>query len=546
MKKFIAFVLAIIMVFPTVVFANDGLEGFVSVREFFEEQGGTVTWDAEERAIMVIIDGIRIYIFSDRPLATVFNHDVELSDGLVLYRGVAYLSEADVFKLIISYIGLEVVTFTLTEEARDIALQDFDFLVTTTLENAVWDNIIYRRLGIDFDEHVAYFREMIENKTPFDAIYLPHHLHVRGGYDPLDMAADYLSHLLLHEFAPPLQGIGHLGARELTMYRMMLTSLLQSYANNHDYNDASSKHLRSLVAVYAHPQAVWFYGEQNINPLIRVPHLPMLNNNVTTRIIEENSIAYIRVDSFLSDLDFDDRVIFPFLHSVEGYDHLIIDLRGNYGGDASYFNSLFLFRLINQDVDILSHQFFTSGNHARQAMRMYYDMLYNIDAGIDWIDITRLEIISSQDFVEEMGGMPYFDQYDLERLTNVFVIEESIRPSYLPQRDRINFNGKVWLLVDDMSMSASVNAAMVVMSTGLGTVVGENTSGVTGPWATYVMLPNTGIIWRVDIGHFTDSYGRSIEEHGLTPNIRNREGMDALETVLAIISEMEESNYVDE
>jgi len=40
----------------------------------------------------------------------------------------------------------------------------------------------------------------------------------------------------------------------------------------------------------------------------------------------------------------------------------------------------------------------------------------------------------------------------------------------------------------------------------------------------------------VDIGSFTDDYGRSIEEHGVAPDIRNFPGMDALETVLAIIA----------
>jgi len=45
-------------------------------------------------------------------------------------------------------------------------------------------------------------------------------------------------------------------------------------------------------------------------------------------------------------------------------------------------------------------------------------------------------------------------------------------------------------------------------------------------------------MFRFDIGYFTDSYGRSLEEFGITPNYLNRPSMDALQTVLAMIEEM--------
>jgi len=49
-------------------------------------------------------------------------------------------------------------------------------------------------------------------------------------------------------------------------------------------------------------------------------------------------------------------------------------------------------------------------------------------------------------------------------------------------------------------------------------------------------MPNTGIIFYFDIFYVTDSRGRPLEA-GTIPHFFNRPGMDALETVLALIAE---------
>jgi len=53
----------------------------------------------------------------------------------------------------------------------------------------------------------------------------------------------------------------------------------------------------------------------------------------------------------------------------------------------------------------------------------------------------------------------------------------------------------------------------------------------------YIALPNTGIIWRIDIGYRTDAMGCSLEVYGIAPQVQNFEGMDALETVLELIAQ---------
>ena len=52
-------------------------------------------------------------------------------------------------------------------------------------------------------------------------------------------------------------------------------------------------------------------------------------------------------------------------------------------------------------------------------------------------------------------------------------------------------------------------------------------------------LPNTGLIVSWDIDYVTDQYGRALNEFPTKPQYFNREGMDALETVLQMIEEMD-------
>ncbi|MCL2198532.1 MAG: S41 family peptidase [Defluviitaleaceae bacterium] len=542
MKKFVKFavIIAFLTAFPAVALAQPtpAEEGLIPVRAFFEQQGGEVAWDADERVITIFIDGGYVFISPDSLNALSNNTPVVLEDGITLHQNRAYMQQSDLIALQLGFFGTEIVTFHLTEEARDLALYDFDFMVNVTLENSVWDNIIYRRLGIDFDAYVAQFRELIETMTPIEAMYLPEHLPIRGGDDPRDMAADYLSHLLFQQFIAPFGGIGHLAPRELMMYRILLSAFSIAYVDEND-PAAGSAFLRNLIETYSHPMAVWFYGEYEVDfdaePLDAFPIVP---GNIVTEIITPGEVAYLGIRSFLSNKEYDDAIIFPFLQEIEDFDHLIIDIRGNIGGISSYFVAMIYARLLQEATASISFQFFASGSEAVRTANNLKAVLADVVDESMYSEVTRFEIIPSVDFVYEMG-MTYFNSDDLARLSYVFIMEETVFPEFISAEDRVNFDGKIWLLVDRMSMSASAEAAILSMMTGFATVVGENTSGVMGAFHTYILLPNTGIIWRLDIGHFTDAYGRSLEEFGVTPQIRNREGMDALETVLAIISDEE-------
>jgi C-terminal processing protease CtpA/Prc len=264
---------------------------------------------------------------------------------------------------------------------------------------------------------------------------------------------------------------------------------------------------------------VWFYGEYEVNLSPEHIPFPQLPDNVITEIIVPYEIAYLQILDFLSSPECDDEFILPFLEEISDFDHLIIDLRGNLGGLSDYFEDFIMRRLINRPLTFSTFEFFTAGEIATLWMNTY------ADAG-------RFTIKPAQDFVHERG-MIHFNEDDLQLLPYVAVSQRTIRPS----RDRVDFDGKIWLLVDEDSASASALAAKMSIYTGFATVVGENTSGIMGSAHSYIVLPKTGIIWRMDIGYVTDLYGRSLEVYGISPQIENRRRRDALATVLEVIEE---------
>ena len=143
----------------------------------------------------------------------------------------------------------------------------------------------------------------------------------------------------------------------------------------------------------------------------------------------------------------------------------------------------------------------------------------------------RLEFVPVRDFIDA-GDFPYINPDDLDLLDYVLSYEVAIRGT-----GEILFPGKIWVLVDNDSASAVEYAAIYIQATEFATIVGEPTMGITGgALSGFFVLPNTGVIVRHDIGYFFDDYGRAIDEFGVSPDILNFEGMDALETVLAIIN----------
>ena len=421
---------------------------------------------------------------------------------------------------------------TLTKEARDIVLSDFEYLAEILIQNAPFQGSLYRRLGFTLEEHLDITRHLIKSMRPIPSFT------VRGLgerwegelTDDLYKAADYLYSLLaMLGFA--VESIGHMGPMRAEEFTRLLTHMeIVGYTLGNDPELASEFDIRLIEwfydvhGIFTKPASLWLYDVslEDIDITIDIAETRRGNeNNVTTRILEPDRIAYIHIASWANCYELDGEVLFPFFEEVQSYEHLIIDIRGNAGGFPEYVTKV-IGALIDEPLDFVYYEFFTAGEMAMGIWDVNTVFLVTAD-----------DKLNAYEFIHK-NNLTAFNKDDLALIT--YAVRWNYRIE--PMENSSPFMGDIWILVDDRSASASELIALIAMDTGFATVVGEPTRGVTPVQTLHISLPQTGIIFRLDIGSLVDSTGRSLEEFGVTPQIANNEGMDALETVLSVIDKV--------
>lgn len=442
----------------------------------------------------------------------------------------------------------EVRQITLTPEAMEMALYDFDYLVAKILGVAPTQNIIERRIGTTAEEFFARWREIITQNFPVPSVasFEMPDLWGEAREGDLYAAADYLF-TVLFVAGLELGGIGHMSAQgpflieqAFLMFAQMIytdfayattqeeidamLALGFTYEQLYAFYEAAVNSVHHRYQIFNTPSVLWFYGFDpsefdlyaDLNEFLGI----LDPDNITTAIIEEGRTAYLRIASFLGNLDFDSQTLFPFFEKIQDYEHLIIDIRGNLGGWAHYFNTNIVARLIDEPIFFEGYEFFIASEKTANLFENPFGTLGGVVYGI----------FPAAEFVQERN-MHQFNQEDLALLDYVIVWQVGVAPA----ENNTPFGGEIWLLVDGSSASASDNAATFSIATGFAAVVGEPTRGITGVIYDYALLPNTGILFRIDLGYTVDQYGRSLEEFGVIPQIPNLLGWDALETVLTRI-----------
>jgi len=256
-------------------------------------------------------------------------------------------------------------------------------------------------------------------------------------------------------------------------------------------------------------------------------------------IIEEDKIAYINFWSFASSdmrrIESETRnELFSFLYQVQNYEHLIIDIRGNTGGHNPL--ALEAFILPNLSEAFESHYFgFFINSPLSENLVQRFHVTRHTQPMFNTLS-SAIEFHPAQEIVETYE-LRYMNQEDL----GVLDYAVKLRTNLHPANTEYAFGGQIWLLVNERNFSAAEQFAHVAKITGTMTLVGTTTGGSLagqGVLIARVALPNTQSVAHFDTVYITDTYGRALEEFRTTPHYFNREGMDALETVLAMIDEM--------
>ena len=268
--------------------------------------------------------------------------------------------------------------------------------------------------------------------------------------------------------------------------------------------------------------------------------------NVVAESLEENRVAYLSIDSFrfMNDPSSDEwyadkEEVHSFFEEIRGYEHLIIDLRRNLGGMPRFFEDVIVRSIIDEAVEVRGFAFAQSGYYARERLDEASEganfMVLNELASFIGPTDNRLRLIS--EMLEEFD-LPELNMSDMERMNYGFPIHmERLYPKRLERfgYERA-FEGKVWVLTSHLTGSAAQVNAWLSKESGFATHVGETSGGNFGGPRTAVALPNSGMLFRMDVFYVTDERGRPLEA-GTVPHHFNLPGMDALETVLVLIAE---------
>jgi len=407
---------------------------------------------------------------------------------------------------------------------KDDLIEDIEYLLTTLEQNFPYFNSIYRRWGTDL-------------------LALGHELKNQITYDAEDIDFESFD-TMLHNFLAQAGNIGHL-ARVDSSFAYLLRDIIFEDLYGHSselWNDPFVAYIINAIdtPVYEIPPGI------PVRNRLRTWANP--SNPISARIVEDG-IAHIRIFNNLPHLVRDEHreQINNFFDEIREFEHLILDLRGNRGGYASYFFELFGEHVLNETTIVPWLAFVMGGerNRAHAASTVFSQVAHPLILN-DAIDIpastlnemlyTGFSSTSGQVFrISEiiLGPNPTFVEVDLATM-DYFYLEQFV---FEPASNN-GFGGKAWLLVDEDVFSAAHIVAAIAKESNFATVVGEATEGVVGSvYYSYNMftLPNSGIAITFDHIYLVNRYGRPLA-YGVEPHHFNHPNIDALGTVLALIA----------
>lgn len=221
--------------------------------------------------------------------------------------------------------------------------------------------------------------------------------------------------------------------------------------------------------------------------------------------IVEDKVGCIHIPQMLTAhmREKDEILIGNYLEEVKDYQALVIDIRGNGGGDSRYWQDFLVPRLIDRDHIGVTYSFYKDGTIAGMypdfRLEHSHDLVYG---QIKDLDLTMLPMLPPE--VEET-----FTHYIKSPVT------------VKPIDDSISFPGNIYLLVDGIVYSSAESFAVFAKDTGFAILIGDKTGGGgigTDSWVE--MLPNSGYIFRFPVEMGTSADGTVNQEHATTPDYK--------------------------
>lgn len=278
-----------------------------------------------------------------------------------------------------------------------------------------------------------------------------------------------------------------------------MNEVLSELNNLHTQLVPSYMGLEYYISYYSNPKCTWRHDIAKIYEKDDVRRRYNINNEVIENVINQyiksddevnktysknlmteniikDKLAYIRISSLIGMeyINQDRDIIINYLNEIKDYPFLIIDIRGNGGGDSRYWAYFLLPNIIDKKYETKNYLLIKSGELNK---KIFEQMNFNKDVK------TFLDNSSFNDDVKKI--LSNFDGYTTWNI------------SVEPNKDSIRFKGKIYLLVDNGVYSSAEMLASFCKETKLATLVGSRTAGDgIGFDPMQVALPNTAFVLR--------------------------------------------------
>ncbi|UCB60977.1 MAG: hypothetical protein JSW72_02660 [Candidatus Bathyarchaeota archaeon] len=219
------------------------------------------------------------------------------------------------------------------------------------------------------------------------------------------------------------------------------------------------------------------------------------DERLTIRIWPDKKIGYLRIKSFEDEYkDQEHDFLISFYKQIEDFDYLIIDVTGNQGGSYQPWAANVVAPLTKEKLESKMYLGYRKGKYVNLFRKM------------------------AETAIETIVPKEAFDFLPPEVLTDDFTVYDytyTVEPS-----NEVDFKGKIILLVDKVTFSATDAFALFCKETGFATLYGEPTGGDgISESPVYYVLPNSKLVIRFTPGMGIDYTGNSNEEMRVHPHV---------------------------
>ncbi|WP_100065072.1 S41 family peptidase [Miniphocaeibacter massiliensis] len=240
-------------------------------------------------------------------------------------------------------------------------------------------------------------------------------------------------------------------------------------------------------------------------------------SGISMEIINENKTAYIKIQDFNPlAIKKDSSLLTEFINGLDGYSHLIIDIRDNNGSSIEY--------LFENIITPLAHNTLVMNSVILEKNEKYSEFLdyYNSYSYFDLDDkFYKSNKISGKDISnDKLENFPLYKEYKIR-------IQEN--------KDNL-FDGEIYILQNKNTSNAADFLSQFSNITDFATTVGQFTSGNgINLNNAFIKLPYSNFVISTPIGMGINEEGSANTEYGTYPEIEIKENSDSLEVLLEML-----------